>query len=104
MQEIRVGIRELKANLSAYLRRVKAGESLIITERGRPVGRIVPVREAEALEARIQALIERGVLLGDGRPLPERGPVAVNRGPKNLSEIIVEDRDGGFVRGHERPR
>ncbi|WP_374687443.1 type II toxin-antitoxin system Phd/YefM family antitoxin [Promineifilum sp.] len=38
----RVGIRELKSGLSEYLRRVKAGETIVITERGRPIGRIVP--------------------------------------------------------------
>jgi prevent-host-death family protein len=37
-----VGVRELKAQLSEYLRRVKAGETVIITERGRPIGGIVP--------------------------------------------------------------
>lgn len=42
MTEMTVGIRDLKAQLSNYLRQVKAGATLIITERGRPVGRIVP--------------------------------------------------------------
>ena len=39
-----VGVRELKANLSAVLRRVKAGTTVVITDRGTPVGRIVPER------------------------------------------------------------
>lgn len=48
MTQVIVGIRELKARLSEYLRQVKAGETVIITEHGRPIGRIVP--EPESLE------------------------------------------------------
>ena len=38
-----VGIRELRQNLSVYLERVKAGESLTVTERGSEVARLVPM-------------------------------------------------------------
>ena len=37
-----VGVRELRQNLSKYLDRVKAGEDLVVTERGRVVARVVP--------------------------------------------------------------
>jgi prevent-host-death family protein len=37
-----VGVRELRQNLSRYLERVKAGEGLIVTERGREVARLIP--------------------------------------------------------------
>ena len=37
-----VGVRELRQNLSKYLDRVKAGEDLVVTERGREVARLVP--------------------------------------------------------------
>ena len=43
MAEIQVGVRELKSRLSHYLRQVKAGHPVTITERGQPVGRILPV-------------------------------------------------------------
>jgi len=39
-----VGIRELRQNVSALLRRVQAGESFEVTDRGHPVARIVPLR------------------------------------------------------------
>lgn len=42
MSEVTVGVRELKAQLSAYLRQVKAGQTIVITERGTPIGRITP--------------------------------------------------------------
>src|SRR3990172_1403449 len=38
----RVGIRELRQNLSRHLRRVRAGERLVVTERGRPVAVLAP--------------------------------------------------------------
>lgn len=37
-----VGIRELRQNLSRYIERVKTGEALVVTERGREVARLVP--------------------------------------------------------------
>lgn len=41
-----VGVRELRQNLSRYLERVKDGETLAVTERGREVARLVPSRDA----------------------------------------------------------
>ena len=38
----RVGIRELRQDLSRYLRRVRAGERLIVTEHGRPLAVLAP--------------------------------------------------------------
>ena len=38
----RVGVRELRQNLSKYLDRVKEGEALVVTERGRQVARLIP--------------------------------------------------------------
>lgn len=40
-----VAVRELRQNLSRYLRRVKAGEELVVTEHGRRVARLVPFAE-----------------------------------------------------------
>lgn len=43
MEPISVGIREAKINLSKLLKGVQAGKEIIITDRGRPVGKIIPV-------------------------------------------------------------
>ncbi|MGD8536859.1 MAG: type II toxin-antitoxin system prevent-host-death family antitoxin [Candidatus Aminicenantes bacterium] len=43
MQPISVGIREAKINLSKLLKGVQKGREIIITDRGRPVGKIIPV-------------------------------------------------------------
>ena len=66
----RVGIRELKQNASAVAARVSAGESLIVTDRGRPVMRLVPYR-ADAFDE----LVAAGVIVPgtqDFNELPER--------------------------------
>ncbi len=41
-------VSKLKANLSEYLARVKAGEEVIVTERGKPIAKIVPLRRDQA--------------------------------------------------------
>jgi len=60
----RVGVRELRQNLSVYLRRVKAGRRLEVTERGQPVARLEPITDADdpiaALE-RQGRIVKRGV-------------------------------------------
>ena len=63
----RVGVRELRQNLSVYLRRVQAGEALEVTEHGRPVAALVPIREPEDP-------IER--LIAQGRITPGVGTIA----------------------------
>jgi prevent-host-death family protein len=42
-----VGVRELRQNLSKYLERVKNGEDLVVTERGKVVARLVPAVQAD---------------------------------------------------------
>jgi len=48
----RVGIAELKARLSEYLMRVKAGEEILVSDRGRPVTRLVPITGRGGLRGR----------------------------------------------------
>lgn len=58
----RVPISELKAKLSEYLDSVRAGEEVIVTDRGRPVARIAPVRGHEEIEKRLDTLVRTGQL------------------------------------------
>jgi prevent-host-death family protein len=60
-----VGVRELRQNLSRYLDRVKQGESLVVTERGREVARLVPSGPVDSPLARLVA--ERGATMPRGR-------------------------------------
>ena len=54
---VQVGIRELRQSASAVLRRVAAGETIVVTDRGRPVARILPIAQGGA-----QALIDAGLV------------------------------------------
>lgn len=65
------GIGQLKARLSAYLARVRAGEEVVVTDRGRPVARLVPVTApgSEAGEA-LGELARAGVVRIGSAALP----------------------------------
>jgi len=68
-----IGIRELRQQASRYLRDVERGETLEVTDRGRPVARLVPVPSAaglEQLEAAGRLQPARGDVLDLGPPLP----------------------------------
>ena len=89
--ETTVGIRDLKARLSEYMQRVKSGQSIVITEHGKPVGRILPV--GMNLEDRLEMLRKAGLVEWNGKNLRRIKPPAVNRGDKLVSDIVVELRD-----------
>ena len=91
MRETTVGIRELKNRLSEYLRRVKAGETVIITERGKPVGQIMPIQAD--LTGRLKKMVEAGVVEWNGQPIPPYQPKAVNRSKQLLSDLVAEARE-----------
>jgi prevent-host-death family protein len=61
-------ISKLKASLSEYLGKVKAGEEVIVTDRGRPVARIVPIqRDATEMQPHLLAMERAGLVrIGDG--------------------------------------
>ena len=83
---VRAGIRELRQNASALIRRVIAGETVEVTERGRPVARIVPLQGRSALDQMVaegRASTARGDLL-DVKPIP---PIS---GKRRLSEVLAE--------------
>ena len=46
MSELNVGLRDLKTHLSEYMRQVKSGRTIVITEHGRAVGRLVPAAKS----------------------------------------------------------
>jgi prevent-host-death family protein len=91
MGQAHASIRELKSRLSHYLRLTKAGESVVITERGIAIGRIVPV--GKRLDERIGAMQEAGQVQWSGRKLAPIKPVARVRGTRTVAELLVEDRE-----------
>lgn len=86
-----VSIRELKSRLSHYLRLTKAGESVVITERGTPIGRIVPT--AAPLEERIEAMVQAGLVIWNRKKFHPILPVAKARGGRTVAKLLIEDRE-----------
>jgi prevent-host-death family protein len=91
MTQTTVGIRELKTRLSYYMRQVKAGATVVVTERGTPIGRIIPQRPS--VEERMQELVQAGLIAWNGHKLAPLTPVARTRGDKMVSDLLLEDRE-----------
>ncbi len=83
----RVGIRELKARLSHYLERAAAGETIVVTDRGRAKAEIRKL----SVEERIQQGIEEG-WIRPGRGTPHREPLRL-KGKMTIAEAMAEDDD-----------
>ena len=96
MESITVGVREFKTRLGTYLRQVRAGRTLTITDRGRPVATVTAAEmRAQSLEARLARLRAEGVVTGTGKPLPPVVNPIAGRG-RLFSETIVDDREDRF--------
>jgi len=65
----RIGIRELRQRASEYLRRVEAGETIEVTDRGRPIALLTPIPKAPPVERlRASGDIQGGTALWDDIP------------------------------------
>ena len=85
-----VGIRDLRGQLSRYLKRVRGGERLLVTERGEPVAVISPP-PASLAERRIEAMLRLGVARwAGGKPRGARRPPTVKG--KSVAAVVIEDR------------
>jgi prevent-host-death family protein len=77
VDERTVGVRELKSRLSSYLHQVKAGHTVLVTEHGQSIARIVPL--AHTLEGRLEAMMQAGLVTWNGKTLEPLSPVARGR-------------------------
>jgi len=89
----RVGVRELRQNLSVYLRRVRRGEALEVTERGEPVAVLQPIAAADDP---IAGLVARGITVRRGKgsltALPPAASVRLDRPVSEVLDDLREDR------------
>jgi prevent-host-death family protein len=89
-QRARVGVRDLRQNLSVYLRRVERGETLDVTERGRLVARLTPA-PVERMPA-LDRLVAEGRAVPAERDLLEHEPIELGPGP-SLSDVLRRMRE-----------
>ena len=92
---MRVGVRDLRENLRSWLDRVKEGEEVVVTERGKAIAQLTPL---DSGRRSLEELIE----LGLARPplRPKRRHYDISRLPKmtpgpTLSDIVIEQRRQG---------
>jgi prevent-host-death family protein len=92
-----VGARELKTRLGAYMRKVRQGHTLIVTEHGEPVAELRPLDQLKAKgeAGRLEELVALGHLsrtsrepLGSFKPVSKTGPL--------FSKTIVKSREDRF--------
>ena len=91
MSERRIGIRELKAKLSECIREVREGQTIVVTQRGRAVARLIP--DATSVRDRLAALKSSGGIQWSGRRLIRTRPVARARGKRTVADLVGENRD-----------
>ena len=95
---MKASVRELKSNLSRYLKRAAAGEELIVTSRGRAIVRVVrvaPEGEGQPSQAEVRRRIAAipGIILPTGpRPRGSKHPMRIRKGEKTLTDIVLEER------------
>ena len=92
------GIREVKNNLSRYVRKVKNGARISITEHGKVVAELVPPANRTAGHSRLDELIEKGVVTPARKPGPIpklaiRNPLAPGTALAILDELRNEDHE-----------
>jgi len=90
-------VSELKARLSEYLDRVKSGEEVLITDRGNPVARLLPVSRARAVRQTMATMEKRGLIrLGSGKLPKDFWKMPKAEDPEGLIlRALLEEREGG---------
>ena len=91
MAQKTIGIREFKGQLSSHIKEVREGATLVITDRGKPVARLVPA--AAGLAEKVQSMLDSGMASWSGRKPSSELPRVSVQGAKTLAELLLEDRE-----------
>jgi prevent-host-death family protein len=91
-----VGARELKTRLGSYLRQVREGKTLIVTDRGEPIAELRPIsNQSSGEEATLKKLAALGILThSNNGPLAPLRPVASTG--LSVADAVAEDREDRF--------
>jgi prevent-host-death family protein len=91
------GVSKLKTYLSDYLNQVKAGTEVLITDRGKPVARLVPIARTKAAKESLTRMEKQGLIkLGSGRLPKDFWTLPRPEDPKGLvRRALIEEREGG---------
>ena len=84
-----MGIRELRNNLPAVIRRVRAGEAIEVTDHGHPVARLVPIH----VRSQYEQMVAEGRIIPPEIDLLDIEPVPPRPGMPSASQVLAEMRD-----------
>jgi len=88
---VRVGVRELRNGLSEYLTRVKKGERIEVTQRGKAIALLLPLPTADqTMSALLELVLEGSISWSGGKPRGAESLLVVHGRP--LSETVLDDR------------
>ncbi len=92
---MKLGLREANQHFSKAIKAVRAGKEVVLTERGRPIAVIKPIKGKDALGVALEAMADEGFLTPASRkgptPAPRWRPVKVKGKP--LSQTVIDDRE-----------
>jgi prevent-host-death family protein len=94
---VKVSISSLKARLSDYVRLVRNGEEVLVTDRGVPVARIVPLDPSRWMKTRVMELVESGLAKPPAARLPKdfwKRPRPSDPGGQVLRALLEERSQG----------
>ncbi|MCF6154677.1 MAG: type II toxin-antitoxin system prevent-host-death family antitoxin [Candidatus Brocadia sp.] len=92
---LHVGLREANMHFSKYLKLVREGQEVVVTERGTPVAVIKPVMKEGTPDDKIKGLEDQGILRGAVKGKLPLGRTITIAG-KPLSETVIERREERF--------
>ena len=90
-------VAQMKAKLSEYLRQVKGGTEVVITERGIPVARLVPLESSERRATRHERLVRAGLLRPPQTRRKKLGMPQARAGAGTaVLDALLAERDEGY--------
>ena len=92
---MKLGLREANQQFSKAIRAVRAGKEVVLTERGRPIAVIRPVKADDTQDAALQAMADEGLITPAARkgPMPAARWRPVKVRGKRISETVIDDRE-----------
>ena len=92
---MKLGLREANQQFSKAIKAVRAGKQVVLTDRGRPIAVITPIKDTDALGAALEAMVDEGFLKPASRkgptPAPRWRPVKIKGRP--LSQTVIDERE-----------
>jgi prevent-host-death family protein len=92
---MKLGLREANQQFSKAIKAVRAGKQVVLTDRGRPIAVITPIKDKDALGAALEAMVDEGFLKPASRkgptPAPRWRPVKIKGKP--LSQTVIDERE-----------